>query len=51
MNEAQIGLLLVTPALVGTAILMHRQGVMTRTGAVLASLASLAAAAWMFFTQ
>ncbi|WP_448207088.1 hypothetical protein [Azospirillum sp. sgz302134] len=51
MNEPQIGLLIVTPALVAMAIALHRQGVMTRGGAVLASLASIAAAAWMFFTQ
>ncbi|WP_167525402.1 hypothetical protein [Roseomonas genomospecies 6] len=51
MNQAQIGLLIVTPLLIGMAVLLHRQGVMTRGGAVIAALASLAAAAWIFFTQ
>ncbi|MBP2296061.1 hypothetical protein [Azospirillum rugosum] len=51
MNQAQVGLLIVTPMLVGVAFLLHRQGVMSRGGVVLASLASLGAAAWMFFTQ
>lgn len=51
MNQAQIGLLIVTPMLIAMAVLLHRQGVMSRGGAVLASLASLGAAAWMFFTQ
>lgn len=51
MNQAQIGLLIVTPLLIGVAVALHREGVMSRGGVVLASLASVAAAAWMFFTQ
>lgn len=51
MNQAQLGLLIVTPMLVGVAFLLHRQGVMSRGGVVLASLASLGTAAWMFLTQ
>ncbi len=51
MNQAQLGLLIVTPMLVGVAFLLHRQGVMSRGGVVLATLASLGAAAWMFLTQ
>lgn len=51
MNQAQIGLLVVTPAVVGMAVLLCRQGVMTKAGAAVASLAAVAAAAVMFFTQ
>ncbi len=51
MNQAQIGLLIVTPMIVGMAVLLYRQGVMTKAGAAVASLAAVAAAAAMFFTQ
>lgn len=51
MNQAQVGLLIVTPLLIGMVVLLHRQGVMTRSGVVLALLASLGTVAWMFFTQ
>lgn len=51
MNQAQIGLLIVTPLLIGMVVLLHRQGVMTRCGAALAALASLGTVAWLFFTQ
>ncbi|MBP2314260.1 hypothetical protein [Azospirillum soli] len=51
MNQAQIGLLIVTPLIVGMAVLLYRQGVMTKAGAAVASLAAVAAAAVMFFTQ
>jgi len=51
MNQAQIGLLIVTPAVVGMAVALCRQGVMTKAGAAVASLAAIAVAAVMFFTQ
>lgn len=51
MNQAQIGLLLVTPAVVGVAFALYREGVMTRGTMIGVSLAAVAVAAWVFFTQ
>ncbi|CAO3424693.1 hypothetical protein [Azospirillum argentinense] len=51
MNEAQIGLLIVSPLLIGMVVLLYCQGVMTRSGAALAALASVGTVAWLFFTQ
>lgn len=51
MNEAQIGLLVVTPAVVGVAFALYREGVMAKGAMVGVSLAAVAVAASMFLTQ
>lgn len=51
MNDAQVGLSIATPILIGFAIALYRMGVLQRTGALLAVTASLAIAASLFLTQ
>lgn len=51
MSSAQIGLSVTTPIIVGFALLLYRVGVLQRTGAVSAIVASIAIAAVLFFNQ
>lgn len=51
MNDAQVGLSIATPILIGFAIALYRMGVLQRSGAALAVIASLAIAASLFLTQ
>lgn len=51
MNDAQIGLAVATPVIIGFALALYRMGVLQRTGAALAVAASLAIAASLFLTQ
>jgi len=51
MRPAQIGLLIVTPLVIGMAILLRRQGALGTFGAAAASLAALAIAAVLFFSH
>lgn len=51
MSDAQIGLAVATPIIIGFAILLYRMGVLQRTGTISAVLASLAIALVLFTTQ
>ncbi|MDH6233746.1 hypothetical protein M2281_004359 [Mesorhizobium soli] len=51
MSEAQLGLFVTTPIIVGFALLLYRMGVLQRTGAASAVLASIAIAAILFLNQ
>ena len=51
MNEAQVGLVTLTPVLLVFIVFMYRQGAMTKSGAVVAALASIAIATAMFIGQ
>ncbi|WP_378941145.1 hypothetical protein [Mesorhizobium sp. ANAO-SY3R2] len=51
MTNAQIGLSVATPIIVGFALLLYRMGVLQRAGAASAVLASVAIAAVLFFNQ
>ncbi len=51
MNEQQLGLLLITPALVAFIVFMHRRGAMTLPGAIVAALASIVIATALFLAQ
>jgi hypothetical protein len=51
MNDAQVGLIVATPIIVGFAVLFYRMGVLQRMGAVSAVLASVAIASVLFLNQ
>ncbi|AGK56777.1 hypothetical protein HYPDE_25463 [Hyphomicrobium denitrificans 1NES1] len=51
MNEAQVGLVTLTPVLLVFIIFMYRQGAMTKSGAVVAALLSIVIATAMFVGQ
>lgn len=51
MNEPQVGLVTLTPVILIFIIFMYRQGAMTKSGAVIASLLSIAIATAMFVGQ
>lgn len=51
MTDAQIGLSVATPIIVGFAILLYRMGVLQRAGTVSAVLASVAIATVLFIGQ
>jgi len=51
MTDAQIGLAVATPIIIGFAILLHRMGVLQRGGTISAVLASVAIATVLFFGQ
>lgn len=51
MNDAQIGLMVVTPILIGFAVVLYRMGVLQRGGTISAVLASAAIAAVLFLNQ
>ncbi|MBV2185435.1 MAG: hypothetical protein KUL88_12960 [Rhizobium sp.] len=51
MTDAQIGLSVATPIIIGFAILLHRMGVLQRGGTISAVLASVAIATVLFFGQ
>ncbi|MCG5478932.1 hypothetical protein [Sinorhizobium alkalisoli] len=48
MNDAQIGLSVATPIIIIFALVLYRMGVLQRTGAIAAVLASVACAAVLF---
>lgn len=51
MSNAQVGLSVATPIIVGFALLLYRMGVLQRTGAASAVLASLAIATILLLNQ
>ena len=51
MTDAQIGLSVATPIIIGFAILLYRMGVLQRTGAIAAILASIAIAIVLFLDR
>lgn len=51
MTEAQTGLALATPIIIGFAIALYRMGVLQRTGTLIAVASSLIIATSLFFTQ
>lgn len=51
MNEAQLGLVLVTPAVIAVAVALYRQGALSLGGAIVASLAASTVAAFLFMAQ
>lgn len=51
MTNAQIGLSVATPVIVGFALLLYKMGVLQRAGATSAVLASIAIGAVLFFNQ
>lgn len=51
MSNAQFGLSVATPIIVGFALLLYRMGVLQRTGAASAVLASIAIASILFLNQ
>ncbi|MBB4065393.1 hypothetical protein [Gellertiella hungarica] len=51
MTDAQVGLAIATPIIIGFAIVLYGMGVLQRTGVLLAVLSSLVIAAVLFLTQ
>lgn len=51
MSDAQIGLVVATPIIIGFAIVLYRMGVLQRGGTVSAVVASVAIAAVLFLNQ
>lgn len=51
MSDAQLGLVVATPIIIGFALLLYRMGVLQRLGAVSAVLASVAIASILFLNQ
>lgn len=51
MTDAQIGLAVVTPVIVGFAVTLHRMGVLQRGGTISAVLASVVIATILFVGQ
>lgn len=51
MTDAQIGLSVATPIIIGFALTLYRMGVLQRTGTISAVLASLAIAAVLFIDR
>ncbi len=51
MNEQQVGLVTLTPVLLVFIFFMYRQGAIPKTGAVVATLLSIAIATAMFVGQ
>ncbi|HVK91578.1 MAG TPA: hypothetical protein VM468_09285 [Mycoplana sp.] len=51
MSDAQIGLSVATPIIIGFALMLYRMGVLQRTGTVAAVLASVVCAAVLFMGQ
>ncbi len=51
MSDAQTGLTLATPIIIGFAIALYRMGVLQRTGVALAVFSSLVIATSLFLTQ
>lgn len=51
MTDAQTGLLVATPVIVGFAVALARMGVLRSTGAAVAVVASVAIATALYFTQ
>jgi len=51
MNEPQVGLVTLTPVLLIFIFFMYRQGAVSKTGAIVAALSSIAIATAMFIGQ
>lgn len=51
MTDAQTGLVVATPIIIGFSIALHRMGVLQRYSATIAVVASCAIAAVLFFQQ
>lgn len=51
MTDAQVGLTLATPIIIGFAIMLYRMGVLQRGGTISAVVASLAIATVLFVSQ
>lgn len=51
MTDAQVGLTLVTPIIIGFAIMLYRMGVLQRGGTISAVVASIAIATVLFVSQ
>lgn len=51
MSDAQVGLVVATPIIVGFSIALYRMGVLQRYSTVIAVMASCAIAAVLFFQQ
>lgn len=51
MSDAQIGLLVATPVIIGFALMLYRMGVLQGAGTVSAVAASVAIAAVLFLGQ
>ncbi|MBW8282523.1 MAG: hypothetical protein K0M55_02880 [Rhizobium sp.] len=51
MTDAQIGLTVATPIIIGFAIMLYRMGVLQRGGTISAVLASIAIATVLFVSQ
>lgn len=51
MNEAQLGLVITTPAILAFIAFMYRQGAMNLPGAIAAAFMSVAIATMLFLSQ
>ena len=51
MTDAQMGLVVATPAIIVMAMLLYRMGVLQKGGVTIAVMASLAIAALLFLEQ
>ncbi|MCU4180831.1 hypothetical protein [Bosea sp. BH3] len=51
MTDAQMGLVVATPAIIVMAMLLYRMGVLQKGGVAIAVMASLAIAALLFLEQ
>lgn len=51
MSDAQIGLMVATPIIIGFSVALHRMGVLQRYSTVIAVTASCAIAAVLFLQQ
>ncbi|MHB0950880.1 MAG: hypothetical protein ACYC10_03010 [Allorhizobium sp.] len=51
MTDAQIGLAIATPIIIGFAVMLYRMGVLQRGGTISAVLASIAIATVLFVSQ
>ncbi|PZU21164.1 MAG: hypothetical protein DI589_15580 [Shinella sp.] len=51
MSDAQIGLLVATPIIIGFALMLYRMGVLQRAGTLSAVVTSVAIAAVLFVSQ
>ena len=51
MTEQNIGLIVITPMIVATALALWRQGAMSLKGVAAVAVASLGVASYLFFNQ
>lgn len=51
LSEQKLGLLLMTPMIIGMGVLLHRKGALSRLGLVLVAAATLTVATVLFVSQ